>query len=178
MRLIALVAALALTGCATPPARVPVGQVTEAAWASQVTVKRDPYTKITLIQAGDIKVGGWGSTIHLRAAHRDDRPDIEPKISVYASLFYYEGNWRFYERANTIDGQSWPTRSAARNVRDCTRYRCSYSELVLVDFPFEYLRSHIRDGVDLKIAGPGGEEAFFIPPAYLSAFLSEVPHAR
>lgn len=176
MRLISLVAALALAGCAATPARVPAGLVTEAAWASQVSTKRDPYTKVTTIKGGDIKAGQ--STIHLRAALSEGRPDIEPKIAVYASLFYSGDHWHFYDRANTIDGNAWEAQSVRRDVLSCLSQRCRYGELVLVYVPATYLRAKIRDGIDLRISGSGGEETFFIPPYYLSAFLSEVPTAR
>ncbi len=168
-----LVAALLAAGCAAPAKTLPPEQLSDSQWGAQIERKSDPYTKVTLVQGGDLKSGQ--SSVHLRAALTEGRPDISPKIALYASLFYFDKRWHYYDSANTIDGRSWPTKSSRRDVFQCMSQNCSYGELVLVDMDADYLRSKSAEGVNIKIWGSGGAEEFRIPPAYIVAFLAEIP---
>jgi len=165
--LFTVLAVAGLLGCAMPPQSASSPQDHAAA----VTYKTDQYTKITTISGGDIRNGS--NSIRLRAARSIARTDVEPAIGVYATMFY-SGDWRFYDSAYTIDGRSWETQSLKRDVLGCSRNRCQHGELVLINFPADYLREKMGQGIDLKIRGVGGEETFFIPPEYISAFLAGV----
>ncbi|MBS0427585.1 MAG: hypothetical protein JSR41_09900 [Proteobacteria bacterium] len=166
----------ALAACAAPPASRPASTSTEAEWAAQIRVNADPYTKVTTIRGASIKSGQ--SSLQLTAARSDRDTGVEPKLVFYASIFYSSRGWAMFDSANSIDGRSWPTKSVRRDVLSCASQICSYGELVLVDVDSAYLRSKIADGVNLKIWGPGGEQVFVIPGAYISAFLAEVPAQR
>lgn len=172
-QLIALAMALMMAGCAAPERAKPAGQMTDAEWGSKIERKADPYTKVTVVQGGDLKQGQ--STIHLRAAMTEGRADIPPKIVIYASMFYFDKRWHYYDSANTIDGRAWPTRTTRRDVLSCMSHNCSYGELVLIEMDPAYLRSKMNEGVNIKIWGAGGAEVFTIPPAYIIAFLAEIP---
>lgn len=169
MKLTTLILALALVGCASP-------QKTPQTWGEQITYKRDPYTRISTVEGGSIK--NDMASVHLRAARPED--DVkEPTIAVYASMFYSDNHWHYYDTARTTDGKAWPVKIVRRDVMRCSgRYRCMYGELVLVEMPRSYLNTVTGTGMKMRISGVGGAKEFVFPPDYVSTFMARVALGR
>lgn len=70
-------------------------------------------------------------------------------IQVYITLNYSK-NWRFYERADTDDGQSKSLTVIKRDF-DCSQYGCSYNEVVALNLSKDYLLSKKDSGFKFRI---------------------------
>ncbi|MGH8115913.1 MAG: hypothetical protein ACREPJ_01165 [Rhodanobacteraceae bacterium] len=69
----------------------------------------------------------------------------------------------------------------ARNVKlhvfpslpsQCTWGQCLYEDFVILDVSHQYLAEHARSGLGFKVFSRTSETAFFLPGAYIKAFLS------
>lgn len=174
--IVGLVAALALSACAVREYAPPGAIAASADWSQQVTKKRDDYKKAVTTEGAVLSSGR--SKFFLRAVELDAEP-AKPSMVVYV-MSVYDGDWRFYRSANTIDGKSWKPLIVDRDVLACSRYGgCSHIEHLVIDFGPEYIRAHVERGIDFKISGKGGEETFYLPPNYIAAFLLQaVPPPR
>ncbi|MEO6024533.1 MAG: hypothetical protein ABIP64_15745, partial [Burkholderiales bacterium] len=85
---------------------------------------------------------------------------------------FYTGEWRFYDRAFDSDGQELQTTEISRKVVECKRRVCSHLEHLGIKVTRVYLETKQESGVRFKVIGKSGEEVFYIPPAYIRAFLS------
>jgi hypothetical protein len=86
------------------------------------------------------------------------------------------GEWRFYDSAYYDDsGQALSVTPISRKVDRCNRYGCSVAEHIGVNISHKYLTVRQSSGIRFQVSGQGGKEAFFIPPAYIRAFLTAIP---
>jgi hypothetical protein len=177
MRFAPVILALALgtTGCAVRNPSSPGVIPSAAEWSQKVTKNRDNYKKAVTTEGAVLSSGR--SKFFLRAVEMDAEP-AKPSMVVYV-MSVYDGDWRFYRTANTIDGKRWEPMIVDRSVLACSRYGgCSHAEHLVIDFGPSYLQSNVETGIDFKISGKGGEESFYLPPNYIAAILASVPEKK
>lgn len=157
-----------LTGCVTTQPS-PFLQ-DDMAWAQQVTTKRDPYRKLTIIQGADLD--NAGSTVFLRSTRSDSVANVDGiVIYVYAKL----SEWKFLESANSIDGSSLTTVVVDRDVRYCGRYGCSLAEHLVIHTNRSFLKKQLGIGLDIRLFGKRGSHNVYLPANYIAAFLASLP---
>lgn len=161
---------LSLAGCAR---NAPSLIVPATTWADRVKVSDDDYVKIRTYTGAAVE--GRNGSVMLRA--------FQPRGATGAVTFQayivarYAGEWYFHDRAHDIDGTQLPARFISRNVTSC-RAICIKEEHVAIDVSREYLWQRVDRGVDVQLSGKGGKQQFFLPPAYIEAFLAELPPVR
>lgn len=87
----------------------------------------------------------------------------------------YPADWRWYESAYLIGGESLEVRGISNNVGGCGHYACTLEETIGISIPPEALN---QDGLNVKISARSGHEDILrIPGSYMTAYLSSFPQA-
>lgn len=160
---VAVVSAIALAAC------VPRLNFNDPqAVAGAISVQHDDFKKVTNYQGPNASSNFFG-TLFIRAWKTDATESIRYQIYV---MDYYDGDWRFYNSAYDSNGNNLDTTLISRDVGSCSRYGCSHYEHLGLNVTREYLENNQESGIRFKVSGKAGEEVFFIPPAYIKAFLS------
>lgn len=140
-----------------------------------ISVTRDGFKKQTHYKGPDISPGGAlvidkYDKVFLRAMKTDAESEIMYQIYV---VDWYQGRWRYYDSTHDSNGAELPTVSISRVVESCSGSSgCTYIEHVGILVTREYLDKNRDSGIRFKVSGKAGEEVFFIPSAYVKAFLS------
>jgi len=158
--------ALALAGCVTQPPRKTL--LTAEDTAAAVQVSRDDFKKVTHFTGTGIGDGS-DEVLFLRAWKADGMPT---RYQVYVADFY-RSEWRFYESAHDIDGNTLDVTLIDRKVGACSRYSgCSHHEHLAINISREYLEQRVPSGMSFQISGKGGKEVFFVPGFHIAGFLA------
>ncbi|WP_162860593.1 hypothetical protein [Pseudothauera hydrothermalis] len=164
--LVFVATAIALSACIAPAPRVNLND--SQAVAGAISVQRDDFKKVTKYE-GPNAADNVFDKLFIRAWKIDGTEDVGYQIYV---MDYYNGDWRFYNSAYDSNGNSLKTTLISRDVGSCNRYGCSHYEHVGLNVSREYLAKNQDSSIRFKISGKAGEEVFFIPGAYIKAFLS------
>jgi hypothetical protein len=135
--------------------------------ARAISVNRDEFKKVTNYTGPD--ASNFPDSVLIRA-WKPDNGRLSYQIYVRDE---YEGDWRYYNSAHDSNGTRLDTTVIDREVLTCSR-GCTLWEHLGLNVSREYLEKNQRQGIRFKISGKGGEEVFYIPPAYIGAFLSAV----
>lgn len=164
--LVGAVAIASLAACAPlPQAKL----LTATDWQARVKTKYDEFKKVTTYEGGEIS-RSYVDAMFLRAWRYDSKRD-EVVYQIYVAD-YYNGEWRFYDEAWDSNGKRLDTTLIARKVGSCTSSGCNHFEHVGVNVTKAYLEQAQAEGVRFKLSGRSGEQVFFLPPAYIGAFLA------
>lgn len=143
--------------------------------AKGVQVQQDDFRKVTSFIGPNCAPDPMEDTLKLRAFKgRDGTTEYQVYVAdEYTSDIGRSGSgWRFYNNALDSDGTRLEMITISRSVDTCGRYRCFHTEIIGVQVSREYLEERTARGLRFKIGGTGGEEVFWVPPAYVQAFLS------
>ena len=135
--------------------------------ARAISIKRDEFKKVTNYTGPD--AANFPDSVFIRA-WKPDNGRISYQIYVRDQ---YEGDWRYYDSAHDANGNRLVTTLIDREVLTCHR-GCTLWEHLGINVSREYLEKQQHQGIRFKISGKAGEEIFFIPPAYIKAFLAVV----
>lgn len=170
--LLAAAAATLIGACAAPPPNPAYLVLTPEQWARDVVHDRDAYQRVTVIRGKTLDKSDY--SVFLRSSRADAEPDKDG-IVMYVVAMTRE--WKFLERAFSLDGQEWPLTQIDRDVGYCGLQGCSLYEHVAVHLPRSYLASKTADGIDIKLTGKRGDQLAFVPGPYVQGFLLELPPA-
>lgn len=159
---------LILSGCAASPPRLDLNN--QQAVASAISVQHDDFKKVTQFKGPNAYPDSTGQ-LFIRAWKPDDTDTTIYQI--YVMDFYY-GDWRFYSSAYDSNGSLLDLKEISREIRSCRGGRCSFEEHVGLNVTREYLDKNQESGIRFKISGKGGEAVLYIPPGYVTGFLSAV----
>lgn len=154
-----------LLGCVATAPKLNLYNVAEVSQA--ISVKRDDFEKSSRFSGPNASIKPFDN-VFIRAWKFDGSNALKYQIYVQD---YYEGGWRFYSIAFDSNGVMLKTIVISRDVGSCTKYGCSYNEHIGIDVSESYLKENTRNGINFKLSGKSGEEFFFIPGAYIEAFL-------
>lgn len=134
---------------------------------SEIKVERDDFKKLTNFQ-GPNASGNILDNVLLRAWKFDRTGTTSYQIYV---ADYYTREWRFYDSAYDSRGTRLDATLISRDVSSCSRYGCGFQEHIGINVSRQYLEENKATGIRFKISGKAGEEIFYIPSAYVKAFL-------
>lgn len=143
--------------------------------SSHVRVVNDPYKKVTSYTGPNCAQDPLNDNVNLRAWHSSAG---EWTYQIYVDDEYsYEivrggTGWRLYSAFHDLDGNNLPIMKISSALNWCGRNVCSYQETLGITVARTYLEDRKDRGLQFKISGRGGEETFYIPAAYVQAFLS------
>nr|SPS06459.1 protein of unknown function [Candidatus Nitrotoga fabula] len=163
-----------LSGCTTPEPDIVFRP--EIDWndapsiARAIRVEQNTRFKTTIIQ-GPNSASGTSDTALLRAWKSEEQGNITYQIYL---VDFYDGNWHEYDRATDANGNLLSVSLYSRDDSYCDPATCSRYEQLVIEVSREYLEKNQKDGLIIRLSGPGGKEAFFLSPAYVQAFLSVV----
>lgn len=164
--LAAVASAISLTACVAPTQNISVND--PQAIANAISVTRDDFKKITNYKAPNVAVNKYDA-LFIRASKSDATGGIGYQIYL---MDQYPGTWRFYDSAYDSNGNKLDVTQISRNLDGCSKYGCSYIEHIAINVTREYLEKNQENGIRFKVGGKGGEEIFFVPPTYITAFLT------
>jgi hypothetical protein len=163
-----IAAILVLSACGLLIPRVDINDTQSV--ASAISIQRDDFKKLTKYDGPDVMVDD-ADGVFIRAWKEDATKIVEYQI--YVRIFYVD-NWRLYKTAYDSDGNRLDVTVIARNIESCGGHGCSREEHLGINIPREYLEKKQETGIRFQVSGKGGDEVFFIPGAYIKAFLSIV----
>ena len=132
-----------------------------------ISVKRDDFKKITNYTGPN--AASFSDALFIRAV-KTDAGSMTYQIYV---MHTYSGEWRFYNSTYDSKGTPLDTTLISRDVITCAgSYGCTHQEHLGLNVSREYLEQNQQLGIRFKVSGRAGEEVFFIPPAYIRAFLA------
>ena len=87
--------------------------------------------------------------------------------------FYFEGEWRSFDRAVDGEGKALAVKPLERGVSTCTPQLCARTEDVEVAVSRAYLDGHAGSGVELVVSSGSGQavERIPVPGSYIRGFL-------
>lgn len=142
--------------------------------SENVGVDRDPFKEIVHFQGPIVSnIADDGSDapevedVSLRAQSIRGRP---PRFFLTVSDTY-SGDWRGYDQAFDLGGQKFHALSVRHKV-NCPLV-CGYEEVLEIELTRNYLDSHLKDGINMRLYGPSGgaSAAFTVPGSYIEGFL-------
>lgn len=147
------------------PRAIQPARAEELQYGARIEVTYDEFKKVTAIEGSQLK--DKDALIFLRAWKSDTE---STKFQLYV-VDSYGGKWRFYADAWDSDGKKMPVTLINREVENCSRYGCVYTEHVGIEVKRDYLQTRLTSGIRLKISGNGGEVVISVPASYIAAFL-------
>jgi len=164
---------LILSACSPTNRIAKINMDDQGSVIKNIKVEYDNFKKTTNITAPNITKKKWGQVrrdqLFLRAFKNDKTKNILYQIYV---ADYYEGDWRFYNSAHDSNGNRLNLTKIDRKTISCTVDVCSHKEHIALNVTIKYLEANSNSGISFKVSGKAGEEVFFIPSAYIKAFLS------
>jgi hypothetical protein len=166
----AIVSTIVLSACVAPAvAPAPRLNLNDSqAVAGAISVHHDDFKKVTNYE-GPNASAEMGDSLFIRAWKADAIGSVNYQIYVRD---YYDDDWRFYDSAYDSNGNSLDTTQISQDVGYCRAYSCTHYEHLGLNVTREYLERNQENGIRFKVSGKAGEEVFFIPSAYIKAFLS------
>ncbi len=145
---LALACAAALAGCAAPAPKAP-------------TVQDSEFDALRTIAGRDVRIEGDPKGAHtFRVRAFVDKKSGAVAWQLYASLHYTGDAWRLYQSASFEDATQAPLQRLSTDV-SCTRYFCSYTEIVGVMLPSDRItkaplrvRLNARQGIPVLVTIP------------------------
>ncbi|MBP6279882.1 MAG: hypothetical protein KA388_09000 [Rhodocyclaceae bacterium] len=131
-----------------------------------IGVKRDEFEKVTNYIGPN--AANKPDSLFIRAV-KTDAGRMTYQIYV---MDQYDGEWRFYNSAFDSNGTKLNTTQISRDVIACGSSSCIQQEHLGLNVSREYLEKAQQLGIRFKVSGRAGEEIFFIPSAYIRAFLA------
>lgn len=142
---------------------------------SKVKVTHDNFKKTSFYEAPSFQSKArLAASSYLRGAKMQSGEPLTQQLVVEATLY----DWAFLDTAYDSDGQQLDVTILSRQVGSCSKYGCSVSEVVAVNFPSGYLAQHAATGIKLQVSGRGGSQVVEIAPAYLKGFMRAATFAR
>ena len=161
-----------LNGCIVP--EPPVEPKPKINWdnvqsiSNAISVEHNTQYKTTRIR-GPNSASDILDTVMLRAWKSEQHNEITYQIYL---VDYYHGDWHLYNKAEDAEGNHLSITLNSRDISSCDYATCSHYEHLVMDVSRKYLENNKMNGLVIRISGSGGEENFFISPAYIQAFLS------
>lgn len=159
----ALVAVLALSGCATSDQQI--------AKASEIKTTDDSFRPFKEYSTGLIKSGNALGVGAKQLVGRVDRKTGALTMVLQFQIVYVAGNKRRYEQARNVRAEPLAFHTVPRRA-DCPRNKdCTYDELFLVTIPEAELRTASAEGYQVKAFAKNGPDVLVSIPKLLIANL-------
>lgn len=158
---------LSVVACAPITPQVDVNN--QQAVSDAITTEYDEFRKITSFKAPEI-IQTDRNRLLLRAFKEDSGNTI---YQIYTANM--SNGWVFYNSVYDSDGNKLNFTKISSQVVSCVGGgRCLVREDIGVNISRDYLEKHQSTGIRFKASGRNGESIYFIPGAYIRAFLSKI----
>ncbi len=156
-------------------------------------IVREPITAEWVVSGSSSKRDDYRQSTSLRAPAFDERIDREGSYyrvhlrgvvakngAEHSQLYvatHLVGAHRNFRSAHDQDGIELPVNKVSRK-KQCGDEGCVYYEHFTLSLPPNYIDARRRSGMDVIVAGPGGQMALVIPPAYVEGYRQTLLAAR
>lgn len=163
---VGILALILLCGCATLPS---VDKQTAAEVQQRSRLKRDEFTKMTVLEGEMLVFGDFGSNNYRLLAMKGDGSTTEYFLRLQTRRVYSQG-WAFWRSAHDEQGKAFRVEKVQSEVENAG----ATLEVVLVVLSRDYLEAVKGSGIKIRVDGDRAQQTCELPPNFIQGFLASV----